>query len=397
MNDQSKMSPPPMSKDSPNVIGLQELQSGLPPSEEPDGPTTDQCGRAVVLASLSHRQAKEQGLTTSGTYGQRSSTSFSTASHPEYRSLVSRLQARTALLGSTLFKMTWKGRDTPSGRSISALRALAPRTSGKGSSSLPNPAESSWVTPSTRDHKDSPGMSVIATNPDGTERIRLDQLPRQAQLTSWPTPDTANVSDGTPYEQQLESMNQRRERTKAAVKEGLCKPGSGRSMTLQFAAQSAGWPTPAVFDVSHPKDTERMLERRAELKEKWGNNGFGMNLSQAATALSGWPTPTVKEKSGGEYSDPEKAFNRAMGPHANDLRDFAQMIGPARLTVSGDLLTGSSAGTTSGGQLNPALPRWLQGLPTSWDEASPHWEQWLEAIEKSGSKAMETPSTERLP
>lgn len=210
-----------------------------------------------------------------------------------------------------------------------------------------------------------------------------------AQMASWPTPDTANVSDGTPYEQQLESMNQRRERTKAAVKEGLCKPGSGRSMTLQFAAQSAGWPTPAVFDISHPKDTERMLERRAELKEKWGNNGFGMNLSQAATALLGWPTPKVQIAN----------YPGQHGQGGQDLQTVATytMNGPARLTASGELLTGFSAGTTSGGQLNPALPRWLQGLPTSWDEASPHWEQWLEAIERSGSRAMEMPSIERLP
>jgi hypothetical protein len=36
-----------------------------------------------------------------------------------------------------------------------------------------------WVTPSSRDWKDSPGMSLTATNADGSERTRLDQLPRQ--------------------------------------------------------------------------------------------------------------------------------------------------------------------------------------------------------------------------
>ena len=36
-----------------------------------------------------------------------------------------------------------------------------------------------WATPSARDWKDSPGMSQTGTNPDGTLRVRTDQLARQ--------------------------------------------------------------------------------------------------------------------------------------------------------------------------------------------------------------------------
>lgn len=36
-----------------------------------------------------------------------------------------------------------------------------------------------WGTPSSRDWKDTPGMATEATNPDGSTRRRMDQLPRQ--------------------------------------------------------------------------------------------------------------------------------------------------------------------------------------------------------------------------
>ena len=37
-----------------------------------------------------------------------------------------------------------------------------------------------YCTPASRDHKDSPGMATTGTNPDGSTRSRMDQLPRQA-------------------------------------------------------------------------------------------------------------------------------------------------------------------------------------------------------------------------
>lgn len=49
------------------------------------------------------------------------------------------------------------------------------------------------ATASARDWKDSPGMATTGTNPDGSERERLDQLPRQAALTG-------ETSNGSPAE-----------------------------------------------------------------------------------------------------------------------------------------------------------------------------------------------------
>lgn len=44
-----------------------------------------------------------------------------------------------------------------------------------------------WATPATRDYKDSPNDSVMAVNPDGSPRVRLDTVGRQARLSTAPT------------------------------------------------------------------------------------------------------------------------------------------------------------------------------------------------------------------
>lgn len=63
---------------------------------------------------------------------------------------------------------------------------------------------------------------------------------------------------------------------------------------------------------------------------------------------------------------------RKDGKLRNDLLDYqAFLAGPARLTADGQVLTGLAVGTTSGDQLNPALSRWLMGLPPEWDDCAP--------------------------
>ena len=202
------MSDPTTSEATPNVTSSPGSASGAMRSEEPGGPTTNPSGAVVRHANLSARQAKEAGLLMSGTYGQRSTISSESAALSAI--LESRSRARTASVGSTLYKLIWKQRATPSGRSISALRASARLISGKGSGSSekgwntpratdgsnggPNQAGgalaadvalSGWTTTTTRDHKDTPGM--VAERSDG--RSRHDQLPRQAYLAGWATTD----------------------------------------------------------------------------------------------------------------------------------------------------------------------------------------------------------------
>ena len=151
------------------------LASGHTLSAAPDGPMIDQCGQDHALASLSARQAKEQGLMMSGTCGPRSTTS--SASADLTLSLVSKLQAKTALVGSTLYKLTWKQRATPAGRSISALRASVRRTSDSGSGGLP--------TPNARDGKDlSTTTAYLAARSRHTPSIATRLLSHGAHWTT---------------------------------------------------------------------------------------------------------------------------------------------------------------------------------------------------------------------
>lgn len=110
------MSSQPISEVSPSVISSQESAYGVTPSVVPNGPTIDPSGPAPVLANLSARQAKEKGLLTSGTYGQRGSISLSSAHLAS--SLASRLMPLSDRVGSTLFNQTWKESVTPLGRKV---------------------------------------------------------------------------------------------------------------------------------------------------------------------------------------------------------------------------------------------------------------------------------------
>ncbi|ANS03556.1 c-5 cytosine-specific DNA methylase [uncultured Mediterranean phage uvDeep-CGR2-KM21-C338] len=85
----------------------------------------------------------------------------------------------------------------------------------------------------------------------------------------WPTPDTTNVGDGTPYEMLQTNLLARRERTRVAVQEGRVKAGSGRSENLAMAVQAPMWATPQSRDYKDGADpaatspTNGMLGRQA--------------------------------------------------------------------------------------------------------------------------------------
>jgi hypothetical protein len=171
------------------------------------------------------------------------------------------------------------------------------------------------------------------------------------QLASRPTPNAGPQNDN-------DSTWEAR-RAECAVRHGK----NGFGMTLGMAATLVGWPTPQTSDSTGSGQAKRAM----------GASRHGSNLNDFVM-LSNWPTPRTLDRengartlSGAENEAARKGCNNELGTCAFSV----DLKRPARLTASGELLTGCSTGTKSGGQLNPAHSRWLMGLPPEWDDCAP--------------------------
>jgi hypothetical protein len=207
-------------------------------------------------------------------------------------------------------------------------------------------------------------MAVTGVNPDGSERARVDQLPRQAQLAHWPTTtvEDAHASARHGY------MDDGRDRAAARPQKAALTGHPGT--TLLDAARMAGWPSPCVPNGGRSVPPETM--------DATGKTPDGKKHAASlehAVKFAGWPTPMAGTPAQAGYNEAGNtdssrrtaALCGAEYAGAGIQESPAWTGGPARLTCSGALVTGSSAATASGGQLNPAHSRWLMGLPPVWD------------------------------
>lgn len=333
MSEVSPKSNPTISEDSPSVISSPELASGVMPSVSPDGPMTDLFGREVAPVRPSPARGKAEGLMTLATSGRLGLDSSESAALQ--RSLENRLMTRLDTAGSTLFKLTWKGRRTPLGRRYLERAVSVLRTSGKGYTSVP--------TPQVHDDK-------TRGNTEADNHHFPHDLSNAAELSYVPTP---NAMEGGQTSRGGKRKNE------------LLMGGIAQLATVP--TPMAGSPATETYNAAGNNDYSRKIVELASTATPTaedsqctgGHRGCHDTLSaQAKASLVSVSSPSARD-----WKDSPGMSETGVDPDGSTRTRLDQLPRQAQLAASGPTATGGTAETASIGQLNPEYSRWLMGLP----------------------------------
>lgn len=307
-----------MSEATRNATSSPESADGATPSDSPDGMTLDLFGQEAAPASPFPARASKRATQThviSGPSGFGSS-----ASAALQQSLASRLQRQLDGAGSTLYRLTWKRRVTPSGRQYSQLAASAHRTNGA--------ACGSWHTPQAADQRGATGPAS-----KNSDLGRLAQLARGvAQLAAWPTVTAGDAVSARRHGY----MDDGRER--AAEKPRKEQLTGHAGTTLTDAVKFTAWTTPQAHD-SSPRG------KGQKVKHGTKHGCADLNADAAATlgpTSSGSPAATAKpgpHKAGQlnpRFSGFLMGYPASWDTCAMRIKSISRRSSKARRTESGD-------------------------------------------------------------
>lgn len=303
--------------------------------------------------------------------------------------------------GSTLFKLTWKGRTTPLGRRYLQRRALALHTRGKGFTSWPTPKGPKFS------HDAKFFREVGRTEPTDLETAALmcgwdTPIANDAEKRGVPSPEGAGLAGSV----HLASWTTPTAHDVTARGKGQkAKHGTTHGCAdLNRDVALAAWTTPSATDG----------ERGGKMTPEMSGSSLGQ-----LSAMTTWPTPTGEDSQcAGSRAKGSATLNSATkhcgwaSPTARDWKDSAGMaktgINPdgsvrnrteqlgrqVSLTVSGETRIGYSATDGivtigNGAQLNPEHSRWLQGLPIEFSNCA---DTAMQSYRKSRRRSSKPPS-----
>jgi len=345
------------------------------------------------------------------------------------------LTSKTAW-SSRLCALTWKERDTKSGRSIFQLQASAPHTDAKECGSL-----QVWRTPDAHCDRGPSSEKRMKMKLEKGMPISINDQVAHPNLM-WPTPNARDWKDsvnkvppsvgktrGHSLGMKVAEIRQQEQKmwpTPRAKEPGRTTKGYGRGLAELVEGKKQLWPTPTVDAATNrttkykqggtslalaakmwPTPKERDYKgaegkRVVETSTGWSKirkgtkTKYGASLNDVAEHLNQkmWPTPTSTERSGinpktGTGAGLSKAAKMWPTPRAALGMTMKLSQGMADLHHKKYLETEVAyVEKAPGGTLNPTWVEWLMGYPAGYTDLK----DWEILSSRKSRKKSATPS-----